>query len=81
MALTERQQARKRWLEMAIQAIQSANLAALKSGASSYGISDRNLERFSPSELEKLCRQYENELSILEKKEAGKYTRTVRVYG
>ncbi|BBM66347.1 hypothetical protein VA249_29930 [Vibrio alfacsensis] len=81
MALTERQQSRKAWLENAIEVIQTAQLGNLTSGKASLSFQGRNITNLSPTELEKLRKQLDNELTKLERIEQGRATRTVRFIG
>lgn len=81
MALTDRQTARKEWLESAIDAIQNAQMGILTSGKSELSFNGRSVTNLSPSELETMRRSYESELEKLERKEKGLRTRTVRVLG
>lgn len=79
--LTEREKTRKTWLEKAIYEIQKVQLEGLGSGAQTLAFGGRSIQRFTPQELESLRRSYDNELARLERKEVGKSSRTIRVWG
>lgn len=81
MALTPRQAERKQWLEQAIKEIQYAQLNGIKSEALTMSFNGRSMQRFTPEELEKMRLRYDQELTKLERMEAGNYSRTIRVYG
>lgn len=72
MALTDRQTRRKQWLENMLDAIEARISGDLDSGAISMSLNGRSLQRYSIEELNRMYSQYSNELSQLERKEAGK---------
>lgn len=81
MALTERQTARKLWLQKAISEIQYAQINGFKSEAVSMSFNGRSITRFNMQELENMRFRFDQELTKLEKIEAGTFTRTIRVWG
>lgn len=72
MALTDRQQNRKDWLEKMLDAIEGRISGDIESGSSSMSLNGRSLQRYTLEELNTLHSQYSYELSRLEQQAAGK---------
>lgn len=72
MALTDRQNRRREWLEKVLDAIESRLSGDIESGGSSMSINGRSMQRYSLDELNSLHKTFSNELNQLEQQADGK---------
>lgn len=72
MALTDRQNRRREWLEKVLDAIESRLSGDIESGGSSMSMNGRSMQRYSLDELNSLHKTFSNELNQLEQQADGK---------